>query len=85
MYGRDTEHDVRLCEQRGRVHPFGPEDVRFTPHPLMHNEGQDNALAVLFVGASMVLLDSWSGERGLQVLTKAAPPRSWPRRASSTT
>ena len=55
----------------GEVHPSGPEDVRFTPHPLMHIEGQDNALAVLFVGASMVLLDSWSGEPGLQVPTES--------------
>jgi cyclohexanecarboxylate-CoA ligase len=52
----------------GEVHHFGPEDVRFTPHALMHIVGQDNALATLLVGASMVLLDAWSGRRGLRVL-----------------
>ena len=34
----------------------------------MHVVGQTSALAVLLGGASMVLLDAWSGERGLRVL-----------------
>ncbi|GAA3041405.1 cyclohexanecarboxylate-CoA ligase [Pseudonocardia yunnanensis] len=52
----------------GEVHNFGADDVRFTPHALMHIVAQTNALGVLSAGASMVLLDTWSGERGLQVL-----------------
>jgi cyclohexanecarboxylate-CoA ligase len=52
----------------GDVHDFGPDHVRFTPHPLTHIVGQVNTLAVLLAGASMVLLDAWSGEQGLQVL-----------------
>ena len=52
----------------GDVHDFGRDSVRFTPHALMHIVGQNNALAVLLAGASMVLLDTWSGEQGLQVL-----------------
>ncbi|WP_433559096.1 AMP-binding protein [Pseudonocardia xinjiangensis] len=52
----------------GDVHDFGRDSVRFTPHALMHIVGQDNALAVLLAGASMVLLDDWSGGLGLRVL-----------------
>jgi cyclohexanecarboxylate-CoA ligase len=55
----------------GDVHDFGRDSVRFTPHALMHIVGQDNALAVLLAGASMVLLDAWSGGLGLQVLTES--------------
>jgi cyclohexanecarboxylate-CoA ligase len=51
------------------VHDFGRKSVRFTPHGLMHIVGQNNALAALLAGASMVVLDAWSGEQGLQVLT----------------
>ncbi|MFG1932179.1 AMP-binding protein [Mycobacterium sp. NPDC048908] len=50
------------------VHDFGPDDVRFTPHALMHTVGQDTARSALMAGASVVLLDEWSGQRGLQVL-----------------
>jgi cyclohexanecarboxylate-CoA ligase len=52
----------------GEVHDFGRDDVRFTPHALMHIVGQDIARAALVAGASTVQLDAWSGERGLQVL-----------------
>jgi cyclohexanecarboxylate-CoA ligase len=50
------------------AHIVGPDDVRFTPHALMHVLGEISARAALVAGASMVLLDAWSGERGLQVL-----------------
>jgi cyclohexanecarboxylate-CoA ligase len=46
----------------------GPDDVRFTPHAVMHILGQISARAALVAGASTVQLDAWSGERGLQVL-----------------
>src|SRR3954447_12057620 len=70
VYGRDTQKTMyALRSALGEVHDFRSDDVRFTSHPLMHIVAQDDALAVLFVGASMVLLDSWSGERGLRVLS----------------
>jgi cyclohexanecarboxylate-CoA ligase len=43
---------------------FGPEDVWFTPHALMHTVGQDAARSAVIAGASVVLLDAWSGQRG---------------------
>jgi cyclohexanecarboxylate-CoA ligase len=46
----------------------GPDGVRFTPHSLMHVVAQAGARAALIAGTSMVLLDAWSGERGLEVL-----------------
>ncbi|GAA3103654.1 cyclohexanecarboxylate-CoA ligase [Pseudonocardia yunnanensis] len=52
----------------GDLDGFGRDSVRFTPHAVMHNVGQNNAQAVLLAGASMVLLDGWSGEQGVQVL-----------------
>lgn len=55
-----------------QIHDFGPEDVRFTParayayrRPRRHSIGPDS-------GASVVLLDDWSGQRGLQVLADSA-------------
>ena len=55
-----------------QAHDFGPSDVRFTPHALMHTVGQDTARSALIAGASVVLLDAWSGQRGLQVLADSA-------------
>jgi cyclohexanecarboxylate-CoA ligase len=55
-----------------QVHDFGRDDVRFTPHALMHTVGQDTARSALAAGASVVLLDEWSGRRGLEVLTDSA-------------
>jgi cyclohexanecarboxylate-CoA ligase len=66
LHTQNTMYASAICV--GDVHDFGRESVRFTPHALMHIVGQDNALAVLLAGASMVLLDAWSGEQGLQVL-----------------
>jgi cyclohexanecarboxylate-CoA ligase len=48
------------------------EDVCFTPHSLMYGTGQLCAQMSLLAGACMVLLDSWSGERGLAVLAASA-------------
>lgn len=59
----------------GEARDFGRHDVRFTPHALMHIVGQDCARAALVAGASMVLLDEWSGERGLQVLADSGTTR----------
>ena len=78
------EHGVRLCEQRRRGAQLRARGCALHPAPADADRGAGQRPAVLFVGASMVLLDSWSGEWGLQVLTEAAPPRSWRRRASST-
>jgi cyclohexanecarboxylate-CoA ligase len=55
-----------------QAHDFGPSDVRFTPHALMHTVGQDTARSAVITGASVVLLDAWSGQRGLQVLADSA-------------
>jgi cyclohexanecarboxylate-CoA ligase len=55
-----------------QVHDFGAEDVRFTPHALMHIVGQDAARSAVIAGASVVLLDAWSGQRGLEVLADSA-------------
>ena len=55
-----------------QAHDFGPSDVQFTPHALMHTVGQDTARSALIAGASVVLLDAWSGRRGLQVLADSA-------------
>ena len=55
-----------------QVEEFGREDVRFTPHALMHTVGQDAARSALMAGASVVLLDAWSGRRGLRVLADSA-------------
>jgi len=55
-----------------QVHEFGREDVQFTEHALMHTVGQDAARSALIAGASVVLLDDWSGRRGLQVLADSA-------------
>ncbi|WP_433291225.1 AMP-binding protein [Pseudonocardia sp. CA-142604] len=48
------------------------QDVIFTPHSLMHAMGQIYSQMSLLVGACRVLLDSWSGERGLAVLADSA-------------
>jgi cyclohexanecarboxylate-CoA ligase len=48
----------------------GPGDVVFSPHALMHLMGQINFLIPLLVGGCAVLLDSWSGERGLALLAE---------------
>ncbi|MBO0872529.1 MAG: AMP-binding protein [Pseudonocardia sp.] len=45
-------------------------DVAFTPHALMHLMGQINLLIPLLTGGCTVLLDSWSGERGLTLLAE---------------
>jgi len=50
------------------AHDGGSDDVRFTPHALMHIMGQITARTALVAGGSTVQLDAWSGERGLQVL-----------------
>ncbi|GAA3082922.1 cyclohexanecarboxylate-CoA ligase [Pseudonocardia yunnanensis] len=54
----------------GMVEPLGitSTDVIFTPHSLMHAAGQFFSKMSLLTGASIVLLDDWSGERGLKVL-----------------
>ncbi|WP_433281467.1 AMP-binding protein [Pseudonocardia xinjiangensis] len=54
----------------GMVEPLEvtSDDVIFTPHSLMHAAGQFCSRMSVLAGACMVLLDAWSGERGLQVL-----------------
>lgn len=54
------------------VQDFGCGHVQFTPHSLMHTVGQDAARSTLTAGASVVLLDAWSGRRGLHVLADSA-------------
>ena len=54
---------------------IAPDDVFFTPHALMHLTGQLVSGLSLTNGACMVLLDSWSGERGLALLTEAGVTR----------
>ena len=51
----------------------------FTPHSLMHIGGGSCFLGSLLVGGTAVLLDIWSGERGLTVLRDAEV--SWLRAA----
>ncbi|WP_433293471.1 AMP-binding protein [Pseudonocardia sp. CA-142604] len=46
-------------------------DVFFSPHSLLHVTGRLLSGLSLVNGACMVLLDSWSGERGLAVLAEA--------------
>jgi cyclohexanecarboxylate-CoA ligase len=50
-------------------------DVVFSPHALMHMAGQGSARSALQTGASIVLLDSWSGARGLEVMAESATTR----------
>jgi cyclohexanecarboxylate-CoA ligase len=50
-------------------------DVVFSPHALMHMAGQGSARSALQTGASIVLLDSWSGVRGLEVMAESAATR----------
>lgn len=50
-------------------------DVAFCPHALMHGAGQMMANAALQVGGSTVLLDSWSGARGLEVMAQSGATR----------
>jgi hypothetical protein len=47
---------------------FMRQDVCFTPHSLTPAVGQAFSQESLLAGACVVLLDSWSGERGLAVL-----------------
>src|ERR1700754_4354469 len=54
---------------------IAPDDVFFTPHSLMHVTGRLVSALSLTNGACMVLLDSWSGERGLALLTEAGVTR----------
>jgi hypothetical protein len=44
------------------------QDVCFTPHSLTHAVGRAFSQESLLAGACMVLLDSWSGERGFAAL-----------------
>ncbi len=50
-------------------------DVLFSPHALMHLAAQGSARAALQTGASIVLLDSWSGARGLEVMAESGTTR----------
>jgi cyclohexanecarboxylate-CoA ligase len=57
------------------VERIAPDDAFFTPHALMHLTGQLVFGMSLANGACMVLLDVWSGERGLALLTEAGITR----------
>jgi cyclohexanecarboxylate-CoA ligase len=59
---------VAVCE----VMDIESSDVLFSPHALMHMAAQMSARAALQTGASIVLLDSWSGPRGLEVMAESA-------------
>ncbi|GAA1231152.1 cyclohexanecarboxylate-CoA ligase [Pseudonocardia alaniniphila] len=48
------------------------QDAFFAPHSLMHVLGQFCSQISLLAGGCVVLLDSWSGERGLAVLADSA-------------
>jgi cyclohexanecarboxylate-CoA ligase len=48
-----------------------PEDAIFTPHALMHGTAQTCSRLALVTGACVILLDSWSGERGVEVLARS--------------
>src|SRR5690242_753869 len=50
-------------------------DVLFSPHALMHMAAQMSARSALQTGASIVLLDSWSGPRGLEVMAESGTTR----------
>ncbi|WP_197501221.1 AMP-binding protein [Mycobacterium sp. 852002-51057_SCH5723018] len=54
---------------------FEQSDVVFCPHALMHLAGHLLAHTALTTGASIVLLDSWSGARGLQVMVESRTSR----------
>jgi cyclohexanecarboxylate-CoA ligase len=58
---------VAVCE----VMDIESSDVLFSPHALMHMAAQMSARAALQTGASIVLLDSWSGPRGLEVMAES--------------
>jgi cyclohexanecarboxylate-CoA ligase len=60
-----------VCE----VMDIESSDVLFSPHALMHMAAQMSASAALQTGASIVLLDSWSGPRGLEVMAQSATTR----------
>ena len=49
---------------------IGPRDVVFSPHTLMHLMGQINIFIPSLTGGCAVVLDSWSGERGLALLAE---------------
>ena len=68
-----------------QAHDFGPSDVRFTPHALMHTVGQDTARsAVIAVPAWSCSTPGPVGAACRSWLT-ARPPDWWPHRVSSTT
>jgi cyclohexanecarboxylate-CoA ligase len=58
---------VAVCE----VMDIESSDVLFSPHALMHMAAQMSARAALQTGASIVLLDSWSGPRGLEAMAES--------------
>jgi cyclohexanecarboxylate-CoA ligase len=51
---------------------YQASDAVFTPHALMHAAAQIMANSALHTGACTVLLDSWSGLRGLEVMADSA-------------
>ncbi|MFG1932159.1 AMP-binding protein [Mycobacterium sp. NPDC048908] len=62
---------VAVCEIMG----IESSDVLFSPHALMHMAAQMSARSAMQTGASIVLLDSWSGPRGLEVMAESATTR----------
>jgi cyclohexanecarboxylate-CoA ligase len=59
---------VGVCEAMG----ITASDALFTPHALMHAAAHVVANTALRSGACTVLLDSWSGLRGLEVMADSA-------------
>ncbi|OBF59295.1 hypothetical protein A5787_21660 [Mycobacterium sp. 852002-50816_SCH5313054-b] len=70
-------HNTVYTSFAGRCEALGFEqsDVVFCPHALMHLAGHLLAHTALTTGASIVLLDSWSGARGLQVMVESRTSR----------
>src|SRR5262249_23572797 len=62
---------VGVCDALG----IESSDVILCPHALMHLASYLTTHCALRTGATVVLLDSWSGERGLQVMVESRTTR----------
>jgi cyclohexanecarboxylate-CoA ligase len=71
-----TENTL-FCNTAGvcEIMDIDSSDVFFSPHALMHSAAQASGRAALQTGASIVLLDSWSGARGLEVMAESGTTR----------
>src|ERR1044072_4585874 len=71
-----TENTL-FCNTAGvcKIMAIEPSDVFFSPHALIHSAAQASGRAALQTGASIVLLASWSGARGLEVMAESGTTR----------